>query len=67
MIDRYTKLVLTIIAGALVVLVAQNLTTGAVAQAAGCGLSPKTACWVTASIPFYVATPPLEPLEVKIR
>ena len=57
--DRYTKGVLTVIAGALVMLVIQNLTPNAKAQlpsSGGCGLTEGTPC--------YVATARAKPLEI---
>ncbi len=48
--DRYTKFVLSVIAVALMALVAQNAKMPAVAQSvspgAGCGTSADTACFV---------------------
>lgn len=48
MIDRYTKVVLTVIAVSLVALVCQNLSTTASAQNDSCGTA-KNPCFVTAS------------------
>ena len=79
MIDRYTKIVLTIIATSLVALVFQNLSQSALAQGSDpCGSSPQTACWIqaTASHPVYVQADPrtgiyvtavyAQPLEVRV-
>ena len=45
--DRYTKTVLSIIAAALIALVAQNLTTRAKADASeGCGTSFVSPCYI---------------------
>ena len=46
--DSYTKGVLTVIAGALVMLVIQNLTPNAKAQlsSGGCGLTEGTPCYL---------------------
>ena len=46
MADRYTKIVLTIIAGALCALVLQNATSTAVAVGDGCGASSYDPCHV---------------------
>ena len=56
--DSDTKGVLTVIAGALVMLVIQNLTPNAKAQlsSGGCGLTEGTPC--------YVATARAKPLEI---
>ena len=57
MVDRYTKIVLTVIAGALVVLVAQNgLLTAFAQQAPGCGnvAFGQAPCTVTWSSPLPV-------------
>jgi hypothetical protein len=51
MVDRYTKSVLTVIAAALVGLLAIRvgaaLTPAAYAQGSGCGGSPTSPCYVT--------------------
>lgn len=47
MIDRYTKTVLTVIAVALVGLLAVQLTPRANAQMAGCGGSTGSPCYVS--------------------
>jgi hypothetical protein len=47
MVDRYTKSVLTVIAVALVGLLAVQLTPTAHAQVGGCGTSPGSPCFVT--------------------
>jgi hypothetical protein len=47
--DRYTKLVLTVIAGALVALVVQNAIAPAQAQFGGCGAKAKP-CFVTGAV-----------------
>lgn len=54
MIDRYTKCVLTIIAAALVALVAQNSLKSSFAQQAFCGSadSPCAVAWST-PMPVY--------------
>jgi len=44
--DLYTKAVLTIIAGALVVIAWQGWLRPATAQGSGCGGSPFSACYV---------------------
>jgi hypothetical protein len=54
MIDRYTKAVLTIIAVALVALVAQNTFRSSYAQDAGCGVSGQMPCAVAWSTPMPV-------------
>ena len=59
MVDRYTKLVLTVIAGALVILAAQNglnVARAAVSYSDVCGAVGHPACQVTWSIamPVYV-------------
>jgi hypothetical protein len=57
MVDRYTKIVLTAIAAALVVLVAQNgLRTAFAQQTPGCGnvASGQQPCTVTWSSPLPV-------------
>jgi hypothetical protein len=76
MIDRYTKIVLTVIAAALVALVLQNSFPGARAQmGSGCGSGhkpcyvetvPREPLYVTAGIdePVYVAASAKEPLRV---
>ena len=53
MIDRYTKVILTVIGAALTALVIQNATTGAIAQGSGCG-SALDACYITARGPIEV-------------
>ena len=54
MIDRYTKWVLTIIAAALVALVAQNALRTSFAQDAGCGGYGQSPCAVAWSTPMPV-------------
>jgi hypothetical protein len=55
MVDRYTKVVLTVIAAALVALTLIQLTPRAIAQASGlCGYDSRHACYVTASEPLNV-------------
>jgi hypothetical protein len=63
--DRYTKIVLTIIAAALVGLVIQNVVPMARAQSEACG-SAKNPCWVAAAPrqPLYVAVNPKDPLYI---
>lgn len=61
MVDRYTKLVLTVIAGALVVLAAQNglnFARAAVSYNDVCGAVGHPACQVTwtVAMPVYVVT-----------
>jgi hypothetical protein len=66
MVDRYTKIVLTIIACALAALVVQNQFPSARAQTGdNCG-GPKNPCYVTSlpKIPVWVAVNPKEPLFV---
>jgi hypothetical protein len=46
MVDVYTKIVLTVIAGALVVICIQNTVSPAVALGEGCGSIPREACYV---------------------
>lgn len=62
MVDRYTKTVLTIIAAALVGLLAVQLTPAARAQmtsgGASCGWTPANACFVKASPPLEVTKAP---------
>jgi hypothetical protein len=77
--DRYTKIVLTVIAAALVTIAAQNLLPTAQAQAPACGSAPQVPCWVANSpkeplivlpprgIPFYVSNYPLQPILVEIK
>lgn len=57
MIDRYTKVILTIIALALVALVAQNSTRPAVAQLGGDGCG-------SLAMPCYIAT--RRPIDVSV-
>ena len=54
MIDRYTKSVLTIIAAALVLLVAQNALKPSFAQDTGCGSYGQSPCAVAWSTPMPV-------------
>ncbi len=66
MVDRYTRIVLTIIASALSAIVLQNFVQVAPAQnsyTCGSGSNP---CWVQSapSHPVYVASKPSEPLVV---
>ena len=63
MIDRYTKIVLSVIAMALVVLALQNVFPSARAQSEACGTS-KNPCWVSASRPFYVEAAPTRPVYI---
>lgn len=58
MIDRYTKILLTIIAIALTTLCIQNLALNAVAQGSACGKSSFDACYVQNSSrdPLYVTS-----------
>ncbi len=59
MVDRFTKMILTVIAGALVILVAQNAVGTSVAQRVpGCGnvSSGQPPCTVTWSNPLPVVT-----------
>jgi len=79
MVDRYTKIVLTVIAISLVALVIQNLSPAARAQiSAGCGTSSGKPCWITSApsepvyvqsdprVGLYVSTIPSQPLEVRL-
>jgi hypothetical protein len=54
MVDRYTKAVLTIIAGALVALVMQNYPRSSSAQEPGCGGYGQSPCAVAWSTPMPV-------------
>jgi hypothetical protein len=66
MVDRYTKIVLTVIATSLVALVLQNFIRPTLAQISEqCGGS-KEPCWVQSapSHPVYVASNAREPLYV---
>ncbi len=59
MVDRYTKVILTIIAAALVILVAQNAVgTSAAQRTQGCGIVSigQPPCSVTWSNPLPVVT-----------
>jgi len=59
MIDRYTKIVLTVIAGSLLALVVQNSVRFAVASVDyndACGTATHPACQVTWSSPLPVRT-----------
>ena len=47
LIDRYTKAVLTVIAGALVLLAVQNFSSPATAQMSGCGLERLNPCYIS--------------------
>ena len=58
MIDRYSKIVLTVIAGALVTIAIQNFMQRAYAQME-CGAAPNMAC--------YVQTGPFSPLNVRVE
>ena len=51
MIDRYTKVVLTVIAVALVTLVVQNIVKSSLAQDSGCGGYGQSPCAVAWSSP----------------
>ena len=57
MIDRYTKVILTIIAASLAIIAAQNFIQSATAQVRDCGDAPSNAC--------YVAAPPGSPLYIE--
>lgn len=46
--DGYTKLILTVIAGALVGLLVQNIFRPAAAQPDSCGKTSDTPCWIIA-------------------
>lgn len=77
--DRYTKIVLTVIAVALVTIAVQNLLPTAQAQAPACGSAPQVPCWVANSakdplfvsaprgFPVYVSNLPLQPILVEIK
>jgi len=54
MIDRYTKVVLTVIAAALVTLVVQNIVKPSLAQDSGCGSYGQSPCAVAWSTPMPV-------------
>ena len=54
MLDLYTKCVLTIIAAALSIIAAHNMTGGAIAQGDRCGTTMHQPCWVIAAIPLEV-------------
>ena len=54
MIDRYTKSVLTLIAAALMALVAQNSLKSSYAQDFGCGSYGQSPCAVAWSTPMPV-------------
>lgn len=60
MSDHYTKIVLTVIAAALLSLAVQNMMPNANAQlgGSGCGTSPRNAC--------YIATAANDPLDMRI-
>jgi hypothetical protein len=57
--DRYTKIVLTVVAVALVTIAVQNLLPTAQAQAPACGSAPQVPCWVANSPkePLFVSAP----------
>jgi hypothetical protein len=58
--DRYTKIVLTVIAVSLVAIAVQNLLPAAQAQAPACGLNKQNPCWVAntaESALFVLGTP----------
>lgn len=61
MVDRYTKTVLTVIAIALVGLLAAQLTPRAAAQTANCGSTVSTPCFVRnyPGLPLFVAAVPM--------
>jgi hypothetical protein len=77
--DRYTKIVLTVIAIALVTIAVQNLLPMAQAQAPACGSAPQVPCWIANSqkeplfasaprnFPAYVSNFPLQPILVEIK
>jgi hypothetical protein len=77
--DRYTKIVLTVIAAALVAIAAENLWPAAQAQAPACGSAPQVPCWVANSpkeplsvsaprgFPVYVSNLPLQAILVEIK
>ena len=50
MIDSYSKVVMTIIAGALLALVFQNGVQRASAQRDGCGLTQRDPCYVSVAL-----------------
>jgi len=54
MTDRYTKVVLTVIALALVGIIAQGLVRSATAQPNSCGISAGAPCYVMANTPLRV-------------
>ena len=54
MIDRYTKIILTVIAVALVALVTQNVIRPSFAQDFGCGSYGQSPCAVAWSTPMPV-------------
>jgi len=66
MIDRYTKIALTVIAASLAALVLQNFVQIARAQNTVCGGAPSVACWVQSAPknPLWIAVNPKEPLSV---
>jgi len=66
--DRYTKLILTVIAGALVGLLVQNAFRPATAQNESCGKTADTACYVMShyNTPVTVGNSLYRPLEVKV-
>jgi hypothetical protein len=69
MVDSYTKAVLTVIAGSLVIIATQNLSARADAQGSGhCG-SSAIPCYVTSSVqrPVEVDAADVAGLEVKIN
>ncbi len=54
MTDRYTKIILTVIAVALVALVTQNVIKPSLAQDSGCGSYGQSPCAVAWSTPMPV-------------
>lgn len=55
MVDRYTKCILTVIAGALVAIAVQQELRPATAQGGGCGLVVDQACWVRTDLRAPIA------------